>query len=202
MIAIPFVDYGPIFYRQERIGKDGKKILVWKFRTMKVHQPWEGGHITLGSRDPRIFSLGYYLRLLKLDEFPQLINVIKGDMSLVGPRPEVEKYVQLYDKEQRKILGLRPGCTDMAVIHGHLHDDALLDEQLEDPEAYYIHTIMPKKIAHNLYYLHHQSFWLDLKILLRTALLMFGISKKPSNNRVYGPLKDERREKPSMITAT
>ena len=171
------VDPGPAFYKQERIGKNGKKFFLWKFRTMRVHQPSERGHITHGSRDPRITPIGYYLRMLKLDEVPQLFNVIKGEMSLVGPRPEVEKYVSLYNEEQKRILALRPGCTDITVIRGHLHDAALLDHQKENAEQYYIETLMPRKLAHNLFYLEHQSFWLDLKILVGTILLVLGIRK-------------------------
>ena len=177
MVAIFIADPGPIFYKHERIGKDGKKFLLWKFRTMRVHQPWDGGQITLGSRDPRIFPLGYYLRLLKLDEFPQLLNVLKGDMSLVGPRPEVEKYVHLYTDEQKTVLTLLPGCTDISVVRGHLHDAALLDGQSKDPEEYYIETLMPQKLVHNLYYLHHQSLFLDMKILVTTILLILGVCK-------------------------
>jgi len=176
-LAIAIVDPGPIFYRQERVGKNNRKFFLWKFRTMRVHQPSEGGQITHGSRDPRITPLGYYLRRLKLDEIPQMLNVMLGEMSLVGPRPEVEKYVRLYNDEQKKILELRPGCTDITVIRGHLHDAALLDHQQEDPEHYYITILMPKKLAHNLYYLHHQSFWLDLKILIGTILLLLRICK-------------------------
>ena len=176
-LSLAMVDPGPIFYRQERIGKDGKKFLLWKFRTMRVHQPSEGGQITHGSRDPRITPFGYYLRMLKLDEIPQMLNVLQGEMSLVGPRPEVEKYVRLYNDEQKKILELRPGCTDITVIRGHLHDAALLDHHQEDPEQYYIKNLMPKKLAHNLYYLNHQSFWLDLKILIGTILLLLRIYK-------------------------
>ena len=177
MVAIAVVDPGPIFYCQERIGKDGKKFLLWKFRTMRVHQLTEGGQITRGSKDPRITRLGYYLRMLKLDEVPQLLNVIMGDMSLVGPRPEVEKYVRLYNDEQKRILALRPGCTDITVIRGHLHDATLLDDHQEDPEQYYIQTLMPKKLAANLYYLEHQSFVLDLEILVGTILLLLRIRK-------------------------
>lgn len=183
--AIAFFDPGPIFYKQERIGKNGKKFLLWKFRTMRVHQPSEGDEITFGSRDPRITSLGYYLRMLKLDEVPQLWNVVKGDMSIVGPRPEVEKYVRLYNKEQRRILELLPGCTDITVVRGHLHDAALLDQQQEDPEQYYIKTLMPTKLVHNLYYLEHQSFFLDLQIMIGTILLLLRIRKnRPMTNNI------------------
>ena len=102
ILTLAIVDPGPIFFRQERIGKYGKKFLIWKFRTMRIHQPSEGEQITRGSRDPRITPFGYYLRMLKLDEFPQLFNVIMGEMSLVGLRPEVEKYVRMYNDEQKK----------------------------------------------------------------------------------------------------
>lgn len=174
---IYLTDPGPIFYRQERIGQGGKKFRLWKFRTMRVHQPSGSGHITHGTQDPRITPLGYYLRMLKLDEVPQLLNVLKGEMSLVGPRPEVERYVNMYTSQQRKILDLRPGCTDISVLYGHFHDAALLENQEGDPEVFYINVLMPKKIEHNLYYLTHQSLWLDLKILIGTALLMLRIRK-------------------------
>ena len=177
VVTLFLTDPGPIFFRQERIGKHGEKFFLWKFRTMRVHQPWDGGQITLGSKDSRITPFGYYLRMSKLDEFPQLFNVLNGDMSLVGPRPEVEKYVRLYNTEQRRVLELRPGCTDLAVIRGHLHDEALLDHHQEDPEHYYIKTIMPRKLDHNLYYVDHQSFLLDLRILVGTVLLILGICK-------------------------
>ena len=180
MVAIAVVDPGPIFYCQERIGKGGKKFLLWKFRTMRVHDFTEGGQITRGSKDPRITQLGYYLRMLKLDEVPQLLNVIMGDMSLVGPRPEVEKYVRLYNDEQKRILVLRPGCTDITVIRGHLHDATLLDNHQEDPEQYYIETLMPKKLAANLYYLEHQTFLLDMEIFIGTILLLLRIRKNIS----------------------
>jgi len=171
-VAILGADPGPIFYRQERVGQNGKKIFVWKFRTMRIHQTSPSGQITHGTRDPRITPLGYYLRLLKLDEFPQLMNVIKGDMSLVGPRPEVEKYVRLYNAKEKRILELLPGCTDITVLRGHLHDTALLNNQQENPEQFYISVLMPKKLKHNLYYLEHQSLWLDLQILVGTILLL------------------------------
>ena len=184
IVTLAIGDPGPIFYRQERIGKDGKKFFLWKFRTMRVHQYTEGAQITLGSRDPRITPLGYYLRILKLDEVPQLFNVIKGEMSLVGPRPEVEKYVCLYNNEQKRILELRPGCTSIAVIRGHFDEAALLDHQQEDPEQYYIKVLMPQKLAHNLYYLNNQSFALDLKIMVGTILLLLRIFKnQPMTDR-------------------
>lgn len=176
-LSIFLSDPGPVFFRQTRIGQGGRPFYLWKFRTMKVHQPGEKGHITYGTKDPRITPLGYYLRMLKLDEIPQLFNVLKGEMSLVGPRPEVEKYVNFYNARQKRILDLRPGCTDITVLHGHFHDALLLENSHDDPELFYIHVLMPKKIEHNLYYLEHQSLWLDLKILIGTVLLMLRIRR-------------------------
>lgn len=174
-VSIYFSDPGPIFYRQERVGQGGRPFRLWKFRTMTVHQPGEKGHLTYGTKDPRITPFGYYLRMLKLDEFPQLLNVMKGEMSLVGPRPEVKKYVSLYTARQKRILELRPGCTDITVLCGHFHDAALLENQHDDPEIFYINVLMPKKIEHNIFYLENQSLWLDLKILVGTVLLMLRI---------------------------
>ncbi len=123
--------------------------------------------------------------MFKLDEVPQLYNVLKGEMSLVGPRPEVEKYVNLYNEEQKRILALRPGCTDITVIRGHLHDAALLDHLKGNAEQYYIEKLMPQKLSHNLYYLDHQSLMLDLKILVMTVLLLLRICKnRPIPNAI------------------
>jgi len=175
-LAVLVTSPGPIFYRQERIGRGGKKFTLWKYRTMRMNQASPGPALTYGSKDPRITPLGYLLRMLKLDEVPQLFNVMKGEMSLVGPRPEVEKYVRLYNEEQRRVLQLRPGCTDITVVRGHMHDAALLEGQ-ESPESYYINVLMPKKLQDNLYYLEHQSLWLDLKILFGTTLLLTRLRK-------------------------
>jgi len=181
-VSIFLLDSSPIFYRQERIGQGGRPFRLWKFRTMKVHQPKEKEHITYGTTDPRITPLGYYLRMLKLDEIPQLFNVMKGEMSLVGPRPEVEKYVSMYNAEQKRILKLRPGCTDITVLYGHFHDAALLENQTEDPELFYINVLMPKKIEHNIFYLENQSLWLDVKILVGTVLLMLRMRRNQPMN--------------------
>jgi lipopolysaccharide/colanic/teichoic acid biosynthesis glycosyltransferase len=175
-LAIWVVDPGPIFYGQERIGRNGKKFRLWKFRSMRAAPQGTGPPITHGARDPRITPIGYYLRLSKLDEFPQLWNVLKGDMSFVGPRPEVEKYVRMYSADQLRVLELRPGITDLTVLRGHLHDTSLLDGQ-EDPESYYVGVLMPRKLSHNLEYLERQSCALDLRILATTLLLLLGIKK-------------------------
>lgn len=178
-------DPGPVFFRQRRIGRDGRPFDLWKFRTMRAAATGVGAAITHGTRDPRISGIGYYLRMLKLDELPQLFNVLKGDMSFVGPRPEAEKYVALYDAEQRRVLDVRPGLTDIAVVGGHLHDAALLEGQ-PDPEKYYVEVVMPRKLRLNLYYVEHRSPGLDLRILFTTLMLLLGLRRerpwKPSTS--------------------
>ena len=126
------------------------------------------GLITVGGRDPRVTRAGYYLRKYKLDELPQLLNVLRGDMSLVGPRPEVRKYVDLYTPEQLRVLTVRPGITDLASLR-YRHENDLL-AQAEDPDAYYIETVMPAKLALNLEYIDHQSFWGDLRLIGQTVV--------------------------------
>ena len=174
--AIWIADPGSIFYGQERVGRHGKKFKLWKFRSMRALPAGGGPAITHGARDPRITPIGYYLRVTKLDEVPQLWNVLKGDMSLVGPRPEVEKYVRMYSADQLRVLELRPGITDLTVMRGHLHDTSLLDGR-EDPECYYVRVLMPLKLRHNLEYLERQSWGLDLQILINTLLLLIRVKK-------------------------
>jgi lipopolysaccharide/colanic/teichoic acid biosynthesis glycosyltransferase len=180
--AILITDPGPIFFGQERVGRHGKKFKLWKFRSMRARPSDEGPPITHGARDPRVTPIGYYLRISKLDEVPQLWNVLKGDMSLVGPRPEVEKYVRLYSADQLRVLELRPGITDLTVVRGHLHDTSLLDGR-DDPECYYVRVLMPMKLRHNLEYLDRQSWLLDVQILANTVLLLARVKK----NRAIQP---------------
>lgn len=158
---------GGVFYRQVRIGKDQKPFMLLKFRSMRVGADKQG-LLTVGMKDNRITKSGYYLRKYKIDELPQLINVFVGDMSLVGPRPEVEKYVQLYSLEQLKVLSVRPGITDLASIKYRNENDVLAT--FEDAEAGYIHSVMPDKLKLNLTYIQNQSLWLDLRIILTTIL--------------------------------
>lgn len=153
------------FYRQIRVGKSGKDFGLWKFRTMHVDAD-KKGLLTVGGRDPRVTKAGYYLRKYKLDELPQLINVIQGDMSLVGPRPEVRKYVDIYTSEQLKVLSVRPGITDYASIE-YINENELLAKSVE-PEETYIQEIMPAKLKLNLKYIEEQNFKVDLSIILRT----------------------------------
>ncbi len=158
---------GPILYRQVRVGRNGHDFRLLKFRSMRVDAD-RLGLITVGGRDPRVTRAGYYLRKYKLDELPQLLNVLRGDMSLVGPRPEVRKYVDLYTPEQLRVLTVRPGITDLASLR-YRHENDLL-AQAEDPDTYYIETVMPAKLALNLEYIDHQSFWGDLRLIGQTVV--------------------------------
>ncbi|MFW5515277.1 MAG: sugar transferase [Prevotella sp.] len=161
---------GPVFYRQTRVGRYGRDFRIFKFRSMRVGSD-KGRQITVGERDPRITRSGYFIRRYKIDELPQLINVFLGDMSVVGPRPEVRKYVDLYSEEQRKVFQVRPGITDLASIK-YRNENELLS-QVDDPDTYYIDVIMPDKLAINLEYIRHQSFMGDIKIIFNTLFKIF-----------------------------
>ena len=164
-VWIPLDSQGPVFYRQTRVGRGGRDFRIFKFRTMRVGAD-KGSLVTIGGRDPRVTRAGDFLRRLKLDELPQLINVLIGDMSLVGPRPEVRQYVDLYTPEQLHVLVVRPGMTDAASIK-YRNESELLG-QVEDPEDYYIHVILPDKLAINLDYVRNHSFWGDIKLIFKT----------------------------------
>ena len=161
---------GPVFYRQTRVGRYGRDFRIFKFRSMRVGSD-KGRQITVGERDPRITRSGYFIRRYKIDELPQLINVFLGDMSIVGPRPEVRKYVDLYSEEQRKVFQVRPGITDLASIK-YRNENELLS-LVDDPDTYYIDVIMPDKLAINLEYIRHQSFMGDIKIIFNTLFKIF-----------------------------
>jgi len=160
----------PVFYLQERIGKDFKPFRLIKFRTMYKDAD-KKGLLTTSSKDPRITKVGYYLRKYKLDELPQFINVLKGDMSIVGPRPEVRKYVELYNDEQKKVLSVKPGITDEASLK-YIDESDILAKS-DDPEKTYIEQIMPEKLSINLHYIEHQNFFYDLKIIFQTFIKSF-----------------------------
>ena len=164
-IWIPLDSPGPVFYRQTRVGQGGRDFRIFKFRTMRVGAD-KGSLVTIGGRDSRVTRAGDFLRRLKLDELPQLINVLAGDMSLVGPRPEVRKYVDLYTSEQLHVLDVRPGMTDAASIK-YRNESELLG-QAADPEDYYIHVILPDKLSINLDYVRNHSFWGDIQLILKT----------------------------------
>ena len=156
---------GPVFYRQVRVGRFNKDFRIFKFRSMRVGAD-KGSLITVGGHDPRITRSGYFIRKFKLDELPQLINVFVGDMSLVGPRPEVRRYVDLYTPEQMHVLDVRPGVTDMASIR-YRNENELL-ETAADPDKYYVEVIMQDKLRLNLEYVEKRSFLFDLKLIFQT----------------------------------
>ncbi|MCQ9121678.1 sugar transferase [Rodentibacter pneumotropicus] len=158
---------GPVFYKQIRVGKNGKDFSLFKFRSMVVDAE-KKGLITVGGRDPRITRSGYFIRKYKLDELPQLMNVLVGDMSLVGPRPEVRKYVDLYNEEQQKILSVQPGITDYASIE-YMDENEILGKS-DDPEKTYIEEIMSEKIKYNMKYIQNKSLIEYFKIIFLTVL--------------------------------
>ena len=163
---------GGVFYRQVRVGKDGKDFKLLKFRTMRPNADRQGLLITVGN-DQRITRIGKFLRKYKIDELPQLLNIIKGDMSVVGPRPEVRQYVELYDERQRRVLTVRPGLTDYASLQ-YISESELLAKS-NDPEKTYIEEIMPAKLELNLQYIDNQSLKEDFKLIFQT---LFSIFKK------------------------
>lgn len=164
-ILIKIDSNGDILYKQERIGKNGIPFYVLKFRTM-IPNAFSKGALTVGSRDPRVTNIGFYLRKYKLDELPQLFNVFLGEMSFVGPRPEVKKYTDLYNAEQKKVLSVAPGITDYASIKFRNENDLL--SVSDDPEKLYIDQIMPEKLNLNLKYINDNNVFKDIKIIFNT----------------------------------
>lgn len=156
---------GPVFYRQVRVGRGNKDFRIFKFRSMRVGAD-KGSLVTIGGHDPRVTRSGYFIRKFKFDELPQLINVLMGDMSLVGPRPEVRHYVNYWTPEQMHVLDVRPGITDPASIK--FRNENELMEKAEDPEKYYIEVIMQEKIRLYLEYVEKHSFWYDLGLIFKT----------------------------------
>ncbi len=170
-IAIAASSPGGVFFRQVRVGQGGKHFHLLKFRSMRPGSE-KAGQITVGERDPRITSIGHFLRRTKLDELPQLLNILMGDMSIVGPRPEVPKYVALYSADQRRVLDVRPGLTSLASI-AYINENELLGRS-KDPERTYVEEVMPAKLALDLQYVDRRSFLFDLKIILRTPARLTG----------------------------
>ncbi|MCX6287018.1 MAG: sugar transferase [Bacteroidetes bacterium] len=153
-VCIAFDSRGGVFYIQNRVGKDNRDFRLLKFRSMRKDTDKKGG-LTIGSRDSRITKVGYYLRQFKLDELPQLFNVFKGEMSLVGPRPEIRKYVDLYTAEQQRVLSVRPGITDYASLE-YINENEILGKS-SHPEQQYITEIMPAKINLNMQFINEPS---------------------------------------------
>ena len=166
-IAIKLDSKGSILFLQKRVGRYGKEFNIYKFRTMVTDAEKLGKQITVG-KDSRITRVGAFLRKFKIDELPQLFNVLKGDMSLVGPRPEVPKYVALYNEEQRKVLDIRPGITDMASLRYKDENDIL--GKVDNPEEYYINVIMKDKLNLNLEYIEKSNVFFDIYLILKTII--------------------------------
>lgn len=163
---------GGVFYKQERIGKNGAVFKLLKFRSMRTDAD-KSGKLTVGMKDSRITPIGYFIRKYKLDEFPQFINVLKGEMSIVGPRPEVPEYVKLYTDQQKKILKVKPGITDYASIEYFTENELLAKS--ENPEKTYIEEIMPAKIRLNEKYLANPILSQDIKIIWMTFKKVVGV---------------------------
>jgi lipopolysaccharide/colanic/teichoic acid biosynthesis glycosyltransferase len=159
-------DGGPVLFRQVRVGRHGDPFRMWKFRTMAIDAERRGGTLTVGD-DPRITRVGRMLRSTRIDELPQLLNVLVGDMSLIGPRPEVLKYVDLYGPLERRVLELTPGMTDPASIK-YRHESRILGQKA-DPELFYVNTVMPEKIRLNLEYASRATVWSDLLMVAKTV---------------------------------
>lgn len=171
ILVISIESKGGAFYLQQRVGLNGRLFNLIKFRSMRLDSD-KGSQITIGNRDPRITRSGYLIRRFKLDEFPQFINVLKGDMSIVGPRPEVPYYVSMYTPEQRKVLAVKPGITDYASI-AYFHENELL-AQAADPQQTYIDEVLPAKLALNQRYISNPSRFKDLEIMWLTAKKIVG----------------------------
>jgi len=167
VILIKREDGGPVFYRGLRVGRLGRPFRIFKFRTMVANAEKLGGPSTAND-DPRISKIGIFLRKYKLDELPQLINVLKGAMSIVGPRPEVPMYVEMFTEEEKVILNVRPGMTDWASLW-NIDEGTILEGSL-DPEKTYKEKIRPEKIRLQLKYVKERSFWKDLKIIVQTII--------------------------------
>jgi len=165
---------GGVFYKQMRVGRGGMDFNLFKFRSMKTHSDLKGA-LTIGANDSRITRVGFYIRKYKLDELPQLLNVFIGNMSLVGPRPEVRKYVQLYNKEQLEVLTVKPGITDYASIV-FSNESELLGKN-DDPEKVYIDQIMPQKLRLNLKYIREKGMIKDIRIILGTLSKITGLGR-------------------------
>jgi lipopolysaccharide/colanic/teichoic acid biosynthesis glycosyltransferase len=165
VICIAVDSRGNVIYKQKRVGRNNVDFLLYKFRTMCTDAD-KGSQITVSDHDSRITKTGAFLRKYKIDEFPQFLNILKGEMSIVGPRPEVRKYVEMYTPEQMRVLSVRPGLTDYASIR-YVNENALLAAS-DNPEETYIHEIMPDKLKLNLKYVDEQSLWVDIKIMFMT----------------------------------
>jgi len=166
-IIIKLDSRGPVLFIQGRVGRNNKDFNIYKFRTMKV-QSESKGLLTLGNHDTRITKVGYFLRRYKIDEFPQLFNILKGDMSFVGPRPELRYYVNFYTEDDLKIFAVRPGITGLASLK--YRNEVELLKAADDPENFFIKTIIPDKLKYNKEYIKKRNFFFDLKLIFSTII--------------------------------
>ncbi|HEX8277950.1 MAG TPA: sugar transferase [Segetibacter sp.] len=183
-LVVKITSKGAVFYKQSRVGKDGIDFKVYKFRSMFLNAD-KKGLLTVGGKDNRVTGAGFYLRKFKLDELPQLINVLKGEMSIVGPRPEVRRYVDMYSENQKRALIVRPGITDYASI-AYRNENELLASAI-NPEDFYINEVLPRKIELNFKYINNQDIREYLKIILQTLAVSVtgnGVRNKYQNGRV------------------
>ena len=171
-IAIKYNSPGPVFYRGVRVGRFGRPFKIYKFRSM-VADAEKRGAASTSNTDMRLTSVGHFIRKLKLDELSQLINVFIGDMSLVGPRPEVQKFVDMYTKEERVILTVRPGITDWSSIKFHNEGDVIEASGIADADEAYVKLIRPEKLRLQLKYVRERTHWIDIKIIICTILTIF-----------------------------
>lgn len=179
-VGIKMDSCGPVFFLQKRVGRGNRDFRIYKFRTMKIDNG-SGALITVGGRDSRVTRFGYYLRRFKIDELPQLLNVLKGDMSFVGPRPEVRKYVEMYSPEQLRVLEVRPGITSPASIKYRNENEILANAA--NPEETYIKEVLPDKLKLDLEYINHRSFRHDLQLLFQTLTSLAGFLSKTADNQ-------------------
>ena len=176
-------DGGPVLFKQERVGYQGRRFRIWKFRTMVPDAETRGLPLTV-ERDPRLTRIGAWMRRLKLDELPQLFNVLVGDMSLVGPRPDVPRYVALYRAPERRVLELVPGMTDEGSIR-YLGESTLLAAS-PDPEPHYLEVIAPEKIRLSLAYAARATVWSDLRVILKTLRHLYWSAAKTGRTAALG----------------
>jgi lipopolysaccharide/colanic/teichoic acid biosynthesis glycosyltransferase len=178
-VVLKLASPGPVFFRQERVGRGFRRFFIYKFRTMVENAPNLGGPITCGD-DPRITRVGRFLRKTKLDELPQLVNVLKGDMSLVGPRPEVPRYVEMFHADYEEILTVRPGITDLASIQ--YRDESTVLGQAGDPEQEYVRRVLPEKIALAKRYVRRQSLAGDAVVICQTLARLVSDRMRPAKH--------------------
>ncbi len=180
-IMVKFSSPGPVIHTQTRIKKDLQPFTFYKFRTMRVeNDPVKDDGITHNAKKNRITRVGTFLRKYRLDELPQLYNVLRGDISMVGPRAQLPKYIEIYPEQYRKITSVKPGLTGFASILFHEKEERMLAAAGEDGESEYINRILPYKFRYNMFYVRHHNFWLDMRILWWTARKFLGIGRRRS----------------------